>query len=92
MSETAIEKPKKTSNWRRWYFSWQDKRDELIQKLGGKCAYCGTRRQLQIDHVDGRNYVLREMSYSRRVRRYLEEFAAGISLQVLCKSCNSSKH
>jgi len=34
-------------------------RQELIEKLGGKCEECGTELRLEIDHINGRDYDVR---------------------------------
>ena len=63
---------------------------ELIATLGGRCAECGRRgeAQLAVDHVNGRGYEARKLSYVTRVRRYYEEYRSGVQLRVLCKKCN----
>ena len=65
-------------------------RKQLILDLGGKCVSCGTKRMLEVDHINGRNWTPRNVSSDTRVRRYLKESKEG-KLQVLCKSCNSAK-
>lgn len=75
---------------------WAHKKHRaLIVELGGKCVVCGTtgddENDLQVDHVDGRDYDIGTMDQSWRICVYWQEFRAGVRLQVLCKSCNSSK-
>jgi len=71
--------------------SWaQRKREDLIEKLGGKCVKCGTREDLEIDHINGRDWNPREYSQKGRVIRYCREFVLGL-LQVLCGTCNKEK-
>lgn len=65
--------------------------DMLIQHLGGKCAECGSPLDPTIDHVDGATWERRAVSFMSRVRRYYEEYRAGVRLQVLCHDCNSAQ-
>jgi 5-methylcytosine-specific restriction endonuclease McrA len=53
-------------------------RQELIKKLGGKCVLCGENdlEKLEFDHINGRNYDPRKLSYSARLARYKREAAA----------------
>ena len=60
----------------------------LVACLGGKCAECGSQYRLAIDHVDGRGYEARHLSYLVRVRRYYAEYSNGVKLRVLCRKCN----
>jgi hypothetical protein len=64
--------------------------DMLIQHLGGKCAECGSVLDPTIDHVDGATWERRALSFMQRVRRYYEEYRAGVRLRVLCHGCNST--
>lgn len=66
-------------------------RMDLVIQLGGVCAFCGSKHDLQIDHIHGRNYSLRKLSSDHRVSIYRREAQAGL-LQVLCGPCNNSKH
>lgn len=66
----------------------QAERLAIIERLGGQCATCGTKKRLEIHHPDGRSYSLRELSYAQRVDRYLKEEKAGL-LGVLCRNCNA---
>lgn len=61
----------------------------LIAVLGGVCAWCGSDDHPEVDHVDGRDWVPRELSATARLQRYFAEFRAGVRLRVLCKRCNS---
>lgn len=64
------------------------KRQELVQLLGGVCANCGSTEDLEIDHINGRDYKLEETSSDQRVTRYWREYNAGVPLRVLCADCN----
>jgi 5-methylcytosine-specific restriction endonuclease McrA len=72
------------------------RRRELIKRLGGKCANCGTkgseRNGLEVDHINGRSYDVRKMDASWRIAKYEQEERDGIPLQVLCKRCNANAH
>lgn len=75
---------------RRYTLKFQAERVALIRRLGGKCAECGKKRALEVDHPKGRDYVLRQLSQAQRVRRYLDEERRGVKLRALCKKCNSA--
>jgi hypothetical protein len=68
------------------------RRAELIERLGGKCKDCGSTRNLEVDHPDGRNYDIRRMGSSWRTSQYLKEEREGVRLECRCKSCNSNAH
>lgn len=65
-------------------------RDELIDKLGGKCSICGRKRKLHIDHWNGRDWEPREVSSHMRIKRYFAEYEEG-KLRLLCVTCNCSR-
>ena len=60
---------------------------ELTQQIGGKCALCSSTTSLQFDHIHGRDYDAKALSYSARLARYKREAAAGL-LRLLCETCN----
>ena len=64
-------------------------RAELIAKLGGGCARCGeaNEEKLEFDHIHGRDYYPRDLSYLQRLNRYAQEAEAGL-IRLLCKECN----
>lgn len=64
-------------------------REELLDKLGAKCALCpcSDRDQLQFDHEHGSDWVLNKLSYLQRMNLYLREYAEK-KLRLLCKKCN----
>lgn len=69
-------------------------RNDLVAKLGGRCARCegDETHPLTIDHVGGnRTWDLHKLNPYRRVRRYVEEYLAGVPLRVLCLQCNSEE-
>lgn len=62
----------------------------MVAALGGRCALCQRTSRLELDHIDGRTWSPRAVSWHLRIKRYREEMAAGL-LQVLCRSCNALK-
>ena len=68
------------------------KRRELIALLGGECQdpLCKSGEQLQIHHVDGRDWEVTVKDQSARVSRYFAEYRQGARLGVLCKKCNGA--
>lgn len=62
----------------------------LIAKLGGRCDRCGSRQQLEPDHVNGRTWSPRSVSKEQRLQRYAHEFRSGVPLRDLCRHCNAS--
>lgn len=71
----------------------QERREALIQKLGGRCANIDCEsplENLELDHIHGRDWNVIDYSQMGRVRKYEKEAAAGL-LQVLCASCNKKK-
>jgi hypothetical protein len=63
-------------------------RSTLIRWLGGKCEQCGATTYLEVDHVEGRDWVARDLDSASRALRYMQEFFAGVKLRCLCKFCN----
>ena len=73
--------------------SAQKRLKNLIQKLGGRCAMIDCAepyKNLEIDHIDGRDWDLTKFSQMGRVRKYEKEAELGL-LQVLCTSHNKRK-
>ena len=69
--------------------AWR-RREALIDSLGGKCVVCGTKKKLEIDHINGRDWEPNKKSRWTRVVIYEREAKEG-KLQVLCRSCNAKK-
>lgn len=63
------------------------RRDKLLCALGGKCYICNSVRDLEFDHIHGRNWTPREVAQSRRMAIYEEEARRGL-LRILCSVCN----
>lgn len=62
----------------------------LIEKLGGACAQCGEMEPtlLSVDHVDGITWKRSALRYDARVKKYWDEYRAGVRLRALCHPCN----
>ena len=69
---------------------YERRKKSLIQLLGGACVQCGSILDLTFDHIEGRNWDIRAVSSTKRLRIYTEEAKEG-KVQLLCLSCNSSK-
>lgn len=86
-----------TSNERtreRSFYAGRRRRD-LIDALApdGRCAECNEQvgsSALEVDHVDGREWMIEDVSPSVRVATYWREFEAGVPMRALCKPCNGS--
>lgn len=70
--------------------TYKKRRRVLIRTLGGVCSNCKSSSQLELDHICGRDYDIKQLNRWTRIARYEREAADGL-LQVLCKSCNSRK-
>lgn len=68
---------------------YHTRREQAIEKLGGKCAICGTTEDLEIDHIDPSTKSMdlgRAWSYSQK--RYDKEIEL---CQLLCYDCHKTK-
>lgn len=68
------------------------RRHDLVRLLSSdlRCAVCGEVHpieRLDIDHMDGRLWLVEKVSPSVRAARYWREHKAGVRLRVLCHSC-----
>lgn len=66
----------------------RERKEELLDLLGGECKGCGDEEDLEIHHVDGRSWEPRQVSSHMRVVRYWREYLAGVRLEALCARCN----
>jgi len=64
------------------------RKEFLFNILGRYCISCFSTKNLRFDHIAGRNYNPRDLSYLSRLRRYMKEVE---NLQVLCEECNNYK-
>lgn len=71
-------------------FRYHREREQLIIRLGGKCALCPCREfyRLEFDHPNGRPYDLATLSRLSRLRLYQKEADQG-TVRLLCRSCNA---
>lgn len=65
-------------------------REWLYHYLGGECAVCGEKWNLEIDHPWGREWKPRNLSRYKRHLRYRQEALEG-RVRLLCSVCNN-KH
>lgn len=71
---------------RKWM---QGRRLDCIEILGGKCAWCGSTENLEIDHIDPKekkNHISQILSRKWEIVR--EELK---KCQLLCESCHMEK-
>lgn len=69
---------------------YSHRRDEAIEKLGGRCTVCGSSENLEFDHIDANTKeitIARGSSMSET--RWLEEIS---KCQLLCHTCHVDKH
>ncbi len=66
-------------------------RKHFIKLLGGKCAYCQTKENLEFDHIIPCLSDMSKMSRSKREWHWFDEYSKG-NLQLLCASCNNIKN
>lgn len=69
----------------------QERKREVVNAYGGKCACCGENRLvfLAIDHVNGGgNQHRKEVGGSYRIYRWLKEHGYPGGFRVLCHNCN----
>ncbi len=83
-----MSRARQKNNW--MYSRAREMRRDLIAKLGGKCADCGTKHDLVFDHIYGKDWQANKLNRYHRMLIYVREEKEG-KIQLLCKSCNSSK-
>ena len=87
----------KFNGWQRQAARIAHERKVMKLLLGGRCAYCGVDDDLQFDHVDEEKHYKwhREKDGRRRGpltrHKMLVRHLVQGELQLLCRSCNSSK-
>jgi hypothetical protein len=62
----------------------------LIEILGGKCEVCGTTEDLQVDHLQPRDWKRCETWSDVALKKHIEEAKAG-KVQLLCGFHNRQK-
>lgn len=63
-----------------------------LRRRKATCAACEgsfALSRLEIDHVDGRTWSPRKFDSLKRSLKYVAEYAAGVRLRALCRSCNA---
>lgn len=70
-------------------------RGEVVERLGGRCAECGSTEQLEVDHVYGGGREARDAAGPwaelRRIRDALRLDPADPRYQLLCHDCHATK-
>ena len=77
--------------WRRVRRCVENQRKKLMDELGGECMWCETKKELTIDHVNNDREWSKQLGPGQRLTRFKRDLAAGVRLQILCRSCNSRK-
>ena len=64
--------------------------DEAKRFLGGKCVKCGSKEDLQIDHIEPqlKKFTLTSLSWSCPLPKFYEELS---KCQLLCYPCHKIK-
>jgi len=71
--------------------NYQILRKHLIKLMGSKCAYCGSKDNLEFDHKYPSKISMSNMSRSKREWHWIIEYDRG-NLQLLCALCNNTKN
>jgi len=69
---------------------YRNKRQEIIDRLGGKCSRCGSKDgTFHLDHIDKKKKTMRAADmHSVNDKKFEEEIK---NLQILCKNCHHIK-
>jgi hypothetical protein len=69
---------------------YRNKRQEIINRLGGKCSRCGsTDGHFHLDHIDKKKKTMRASDmHSVNDKKFEEEIK---NLQILCQDCHKEK-
>lgn len=66
-----------------------ERRELALALLGGKCAKCPSKNDLEVDHKDSKK---KTMSFERMTMVSMEKFMKEISgCQILCDRCHNKK-
>jgi hypothetical protein len=68
---------------------YRQRRQDAVQRLGGKCCMCGSLERLELDHIDRSTKAL-EISKMWSVSKARFE-AEVVKCQVLCRECHAAK-
>ena len=68
---------------------YHKRRAELIEKLGGRCAVCGSTENLEFDHIDSSS---KEINVSKCITLNFSRIEAELDkCQLLCHICHLKK-
>lgn len=68
---------------------YHDRRQKVIQELGGKCVSCGSQNNLQLDHKDRKKKTMRMADLHSVNDEQLQKELKNV--QLLCKNCHDNK-
>lgn len=69
---------------------YYERRDYAYKKLGGECIVCGSKEELNLDHLDPK---LKSFNISQLWSISQERFDAELDkCQILCKTCHKAKN
>lgn len=68
---------------------WNNRRSASIEKLGGVCVNCGSKEQLEFDHIEPSTklFTLSSVPFASEIRWQAELSKC----QLLCHSCHKEK-
>lgn len=68
---------------------YHNRRKTAIEQLGGKCVSCGSKEELEVDHINpqDKKFCLSKL-WSVNEKTYQEELS---KCQLLCKVCHNNK-
>ena len=66
-------------------------RKHFIKLLGGECAFCHTKENLQFDHITPYLKDVSTISRSKREWHWFDEYEKK-NIQLLCSKCNNMKN
>lgn len=68
---------------------YHERRDFAIGRLGGKCVRCGSKKYLQLDHIDAKTKLFSiSKLWSINLSKYINEVD---KCQLLCFNCHIIK-
>lgn len=68
---------------------YHNRRELLIQQLGGKCAICGSTENLEFDHIDS---TKKSFSIGNRIQNSIDNIQSELNkCQLLCHNCHVKK-
>lgn len=71
--------------------NYQKIRQHFIKLLGGECAFCHSKENIEFDHIIPCLTNMSKMSRSKREWHWFTEYEKG-NLQLLCSECNNKKN